>query len=119
VRAVEPIEGAEHMARRRGMPATRRDLSNGPGKLCRALGIDGSAYGVDLTRGALTICRGPRARHRIARSPRIGVDYAGDWAHRPWRFFDATSRYVSRPPRARLPAMADDSSSTPSGGPGS
>ena len=33
---------------------------------------------------------------RVAVSPRIGVDYAGDWAARPWRFFDAESPFVSR-----------------------
>src|SRR6187401_3869867 len=39
LRAVEPIAGAELMERRRGMPAARRELTNGPGKLCQAFGI--------------------------------------------------------------------------------
>jgi DNA-3-methyladenine glycosylase len=95
IRAVEPLLGLDQMAARRGMPATRRELTNGPGKLCSAFAIDGSAYGLDLTRGKLFLSDGPRVR--LARSARIGVDYAGSWAARPWRFFDPTSPYVSRP----------------------
>jgi len=46
-----------------------------------------------------------RAAVRIARATRIGVDYAGDWAHRPWRFFDRDSPFVSTA-SARLRARA-------------
>jgi DNA-3-methyladenine glycosylase len=101
IRAVEPLAGLEAMARRRGMAASRCELTNGPGKLCSAFGIDRSVYGADLTQGRLFLGDGPRAA--VARSPRIGVDYAAEWAARPWRFFDPASRYVSRvrntPPR--------------------
>lgn len=96
VRAVEPIEGASLMAARRGMDARSRDLTNGPGKLCEAFGISRSGYGVDLCkRGAIYLVDGPAPR-KIARSPRIGVDYAGVWADKKWRFFDPESPYVSR-----------------------
>jgi DNA-3-methyladenine glycosylase len=94
IRAVEPLEGLELMATRRGMAAARRELTNGPGKLCVAFGIDRAAYGADLTRGPLRLAAGVPAR-RVARSPRIGVDYAGAWAARPHRFYDADSKYVS------------------------
>jgi DNA-3-methyladenine glycosylase len=94
IRAVEPVAGLEYMARRRGMAASRCELTNGPGKLCSAFGIDRSAYGADLTQGRLFLGAGPRAV--VARSPRIGIDYAGEWAARPWRFFDPASRFVSR-----------------------
>lgn len=73
----------------------------GPGLLCRALGIDRRHNGHDLCRpqaqGAdLWIQPPPHPRQpRIAGSPRIGVDYAGEWARRPWRYFDADSPYVS------------------------
>ncbi len=73
----------------------------GPGLLCRALGIDRRQNGMDL-------CRTGRSAHslwieaprvprpaRVANSARIGVDYAGDWAHRAWRYFDPDSPYVS------------------------
>jgi len=94
VRAVEPLEGLELMAARRGVPETSPTLTNGPGKLCEAFAIDGARYGVDLCRGPLVLIDGPRGR--IGRSARIGVDYAGDWALRPWRFFERENRYVSR-----------------------
>lgn len=99
LRAVEPVEGLELMAVRRGLPPTSRDLTNGPGKLCEAFGIDKAHYAADLCEGPLFLA--PGTRPRVARSPRIGVDYAGEWAERPWRFYDRESPWVSRPPRAR------------------
>jgi DNA-3-methyladenine glycosylase len=94
VRAVEPVLGVEHMARRRNLPGDSRDLTNGPGKLCQAFGIGKAEYGVDLCTSNLFLAAGPRATSTS--SPRIGVDYAEDWAQKPWRFFDPKSRYVSR-----------------------
>lgn len=94
VRAVEPVAGLELMAARRGMPATRLDLTNGPGKLCRAFGIGRDDYGADLCGKRLFLADGPRTPSQ--RSARVGIDYAGDWAQKPWRFTDAKSRYVSR-----------------------
>jgi DNA-3-methyladenine glycosylase len=94
IRAVEPVEGVQLMAARRGLPAASLDLTRGPGRTCQALAIDGRHYAADLTSSSLTILDGPKVR--VARSTRIGVDYAGEWAKRPWRFFDPLSRYVSR-----------------------
>jgi DNA-3-methyladenine glycosylase len=94
IRAVEPLEGLELMAERRGVALSSANLSNGPGKVCQAFGIDRKLYGADLCRGPLVLIDGPRGS--IGRSPRIGVDYAGDWAARPWRFFERKNRYVSR-----------------------
>jgi DNA-3-methyladenine glycosylase len=98
VRAVEPVVGAEIMATRRGLDAGSVRLTNGPGKLCAALGLDRTAYGVDLTGGNLYLAAG-EARAAIGRSPRINVDYAGAWAARPWRFYERGNRYVSVAPR--------------------
>ncbi|HSC89040.1 MAG TPA: DNA-3-methyladenine glycosylase [Polyangiaceae bacterium] len=95
LRAVEPVSGIE-------LP------THGPGLLCKALGLDRSYSGLDLTRGALWIER-PRnhTSPRIQRAPRIGVDYAGAWAQKPWRFFDADSAWVSTvSPAARRRATA-------------
>ena len=94
VRALEPVHGLEWMAKRRHLPETSRDLSNGPGKLCQAMAIGREAYGLDLCASPLFLAEGPRTRS--ASSVRIGIDYAGDWAQKPWRFFDPKSRYVSR-----------------------
>ena len=89
IRALEPVSG---------IGAT----THGPGLLCRALHIDRELNGVSLRQAPLWIER-PAAyrRPRIARSERIGVDYAGDWALKPWRFYLADSRWVSRAPRRR------------------
>jgi DNA-3-methyladenine glycosylase len=99
IRAVEPLEGVELMAERRGLTPGDHDLTNGPGKLCQAFAIDRACYGADLCAGPLFLSLGTRPR--VARSPRIGIDYAGDWAARPWRFFERGSAWVSRAPRMR------------------
>jgi DNA-3-methyladenine glycosylase len=96
VRAIEPLAGMDVMAERRGLGMEQRQLTNGPGKLCSALGIGREHYGADLCDGksSVTVIEGePPARIRT--SPRIGVDYAGAWAKRPFRYFDAESLYVS------------------------
>ncbi|MCC6897444.1 MAG: DNA-3-methyladenine glycosylase [Polyangiaceae bacterium] len=101
IRAVEPLVGLELMARRRKMTADRRELTNGPGKLCAAFGIDRRHYGVDLAgTGGLYLADAPETRVVTAR--RIGIDYAGAWANRAWRFLEPGNRYVSRPPEGRL-----------------
>lgn len=92
LRALEPVTGFTERA-------------CGPGLLCRAMAVDRSLNGTDLCGGSLWIER-PRSPLpvRIGRSPRIGVDYAGPWARRPWRFFDRDSPQVStvrRRPEAR------------------
>jgi len=99
IRAVEPLEGLELMAERRGLAASDRNLTNGPGKICEAFAIGKASYAADLCRGPLFLSAG--ATPKVARSPRVGIDYAGEWAARPWRFFDPTSGWVSRAPRPR------------------
>ncbi len=102
VRALEPVEGIALMERRRGVGLP--GLTNGPGKLCIALGIDRRLDAADLTgeRVWLEEGTGPVTPSRIASGPRVGIDYAGDWAMRPWRFWIKDNRFVSRPvPAAR------------------
>jgi DNA-3-methyladenine glycosylase len=72
-------------------------LLAGPGKLCAGLGITRSASGEDVAEGErFAIFRRPRARRpRIGVSARVGVDYAGEAAGWPLRFFDADSKAVS------------------------
>jgi DNA-3-methyladenine glycosylase len=83
LRALEPVANVD-------------DSTWGPGLLCRALRIDRSLNGADLRGKDLWIerPREPRAV-RIGTGSRIGVDYAGEWAARPWRFFDRDSPHVS------------------------
>ncbi len=101
IRALEPVRGLELMVRRRNKPATSRELTNGPGKLTSALAITGADYGRDLCGDELFLEEGDVeiARGKIGRSPRINVDYAGEWAALPWRFYERGNRYVSVPPR--------------------
>jgi DNA-3-methyladenine glycosylase len=73
----------------------------GPGKLCRGLGIELAHKGLDLTVPAspLYVAEDGARRPKVARSPRIGVDYAGEWAARPLRFFASGHPSVSGPRR--------------------
>lgn len=104
VRAVEPLEGVALMALRRGLDGSysnrkgelTSNLSNGPGKLCQAFALDRAQYGADLTSSTLYLADDGTPAPRVARSTRIGVDYAAEWALKPWRFYDAGSRFVSR-----------------------
>jgi DNA-3-methyladenine glycosylase len=97
VRALEPIDGLDLMRARRGELSDPRGLTSGPGKLCRAMGLDGTAYGEDLTGEALHLELGRAGR--VGRSPRINVDYAGAWAAKPWRFYERGNPWVSVRPR--------------------
>jgi len=106
VRALEPVAGIDLMRERRGSVRRDADLTNGPGKLCQALGIDGSFDGTRLTRRPLRILASdPVDDADVEVSPRIGITRAADW---PLRWFIRRNAYVSiaRPgpskPRQRL-----------------
>ncbi len=96
LRAVEPLLGEATMAQRRGLRERDVRLTNGPGKLCQAFDVDRRHYGLDLTRGRLFLSDSELPRGPLGRSPRIGVDYAGSWAEKPWRFFERNNPWVSR-----------------------
>lgn len=86
LRALEPVAGIP--------PAFRTD---GPGRLTRALEVTRADNRVDLCGTTLFLRPGaPAPRRRIARGPRIGVDYAGAWAGKPYRFWIAGHPCVSR-----------------------
>jgi len=98
VRAVEPEEGTELMRGRRPV-SKERELTSGPGKLCRALGIDLSFDGEDLTEGGRVWLEEAGVRlepEQVAGGPRIGVAYAAEDALKPWRFWVEGNAYVSR-----------------------
>jgi len=86
IRALEPLEGI-------GEP------TNGPGKLCRALKLNKSFYGEDLCCSSrIWLEEGPEIpKTKIARSPRVGIDYAGPyWSKIPWRFYIKDNKFVSK-----------------------
>ncbi len=61
---------------------------NGPGRVTKALGIDGSFYGEDLVTSKRIWVEDPGIEAVIKTSPRIGIEYAGEyWKSRPWRFY--------------------------------
>ncbi|MBC7933008.1 MAG: DNA-3-methyladenine glycosylase [Rubrivivax sp.] len=97
IRAVEPDEGIELMRSRRPARADR-ELTSGPGKLCRALAIDLTHDGEDLRgrRVWLEDAGAHVAPSDIAAGPRIGVAYAGEDALKLWRFWLKGNEYVSR-----------------------
>lgn len=96
VRALQPVEGIERMRERRHQHPDH-NLTNGPGKLCIALGIDRTLDNADLSGERVWLeeyeAISPR---RIAKGPRIGIDYAEDWIEKPWRFWIRDNSYVSR-----------------------
>lgn len=94
VRAIEPVEGIELMRERRPRARRIEDLTNGPGKLCAALGIDGHHNRLPLQKPPILIRRGaPVAAEDIVETTRIGITKAADW---PLRWYVASSSFVSR-----------------------
>jgi DNA-3-methyladenine glycosylase len=94
VRAIEPVDGLELMQERRGPKVRGFNLTNGPGKLCAALGIDGSMNGLSLQRGALIIREGRNVPDdQVELTPRIGITKAADW---PLRYLIRGNPWVSK-----------------------
>ncbi len=96
IRAVEPVEGIELMRKRRkGQPD--HNLTNGPGKLCIAMGIDRRLDAADLLGNRVWLEAGRNIpRSQIASGPRIGIDYAEEWKDKRWRFWIRGNAFVSR-----------------------
>jgi len=97
VRALEPVEGIGLMRKRR-RGRSDQSLTNGPGKLCIALGIDRKLDGADLLGDRVWIeeGRGRIPPSAIAVGRRIGIDYAEAWVDKPWRFWIRNNPFVSR-----------------------
>jgi DNA-3-methyladenine glycosylase len=103
LRAIEPVVGVEVMRRRR-----RREtdpdykLASGPARLCQSMAVDRALDGHDLATGnGLWLATGESgvangSRESVSVGPRIGVDYAGEWSARPWRFWLTGNAAVSR-----------------------
>ncbi len=99
IRALEPLDGVELMAERRGLdPSQKRALCSGPGKLTQALAVTLADNGSDLESGPLVISGRPERYSDpvVQRDLRIGITKA---AELPWRFCLAGSPYLSVPVR--------------------
>ncbi len=101
VRAVEPLRGVDVMLKRTGKSKLDYTLTKGPGNVGKALGISKIHSGMMLTGEDLFIAadEGPGiGEGLIETSKRIGVDYAGEDALLPYRFFLKGNKYVSGRP---------------------
>jgi len=97
IRAVEPVEGIEEMLLRTGKKKPDYTLTRGPGNVSKALGIYTKHNGIFLSDEKLFIADDGKkyTRSDIVASPRIGVDYAGEDAKLPYRFYVRGNPYVS------------------------
>lgn len=102
VRAVQPLDNIEVMMTRRNMLKPMPSLTAGPGRWTSAMGITTGLNATPLLdpESPIQLVKGQRSipERNIGSSRRIGVDYAGDWAERPWRFFIRQNPWVSRHP---------------------
>ncbi|GGE48934.1 putative 3-methyladenine DNA glycosylase [Pullulanibacillus camelliae] len=113
VRALEPVEGINVMIQHRFQKKyteglreekltlrLKKQLTNGPGKLTQALGINQRYYGHDLRLPPLHIIEPPATPLSnppvIASGPRINIDYAKEAIHYPWRFWLENNPYISQ-----------------------
>ena len=98
IRAVEPMQGVEHMLQRTGKQKISPDLTSGPGKVGKAFGFHTSQCGLLVNSKELFIADdGFELKEKdIVRSPRIGVDYAGEHAEWHYRFYVKNNPFVSR-----------------------
>jgi DNA-3-methyladenine glycosylase len=101
VRAIQPVDGKETMLSRRNKNQLQPDVTAGPGRLTEALGITTGLTGTDLTGETIWIEErdnifAENSEMKIQCTPRIGVDYAGDHARRPWRFLLKESKWISK-----------------------
>ncbi len=87
IRAVR-ITSGHGVVRKRRPRVAEKHWASGPGRVCAALGIGLHHYGLDLAGETIWLeDRGVNVPAReVKRTPRIGVDYAGKWALKPWRF---------------------------------
>lgn len=93
LRAVEPLKGSDVIEKRRGK--TGSETTNGPAKLCQALGIDKQLNGHDLRTGALRLIpQKALPQTDIVQTTRIGIAHGQDV---PWRFYIKGNPYVSKP----------------------
>ncbi|ATP56599.1 3-methyladenine DNA glycosylase [Pedobacter ginsengisoli] len=99
IRGIEPVHGIDIMLRRRNMVLLKPNITAGPGALSKAMGIDKSLNAKDLLGDEIWIedKGGVFPDDQIVSSARVGVDYAGDHALFPWRYYIRGNKFVSKP----------------------
>lgn len=99
IRAVNPTIGLDVMQARRNMAIIKPNITRGPGSVAKALGISRKINGISLQSDVLWLeDQGLEfADDEIAAVPRVGVDYAGEDALLPYRFYVKGNPYVSKP----------------------
>ncbi len=99
IRALEPLDGLEIMMERRSLCKLETRITKGPGSLATALGLRTSMTGESLIQKKSKIYMEDRGikypSSDIIQTPRIGVGYAEECAHWPWRFYVKNNNYVS------------------------
>lgn len=99
IRAVEPLKGQDVMIKNRFGRELKNEmdkynLTNGPGKVCKAFSITKKHYGIDLTGNEIFILNNSKlGEEEIGISQRIGIKKS---VHLPWRFFIKNNNYISR-----------------------
>ena len=104
IRGVEPVKGIEGMSINRYgkdydslRKSQKANLTNGPGKLCRAMGITRKLNGIDLQGQELYILDAPNIKYEdIISAKRIGIDYAEEAKDFLWRYYIKDNPYVSK-----------------------
>ncbi|RZA01275.1 MAG: DNA-3-methyladenine glycosylase [Sphingobacteriaceae bacterium] len=99
IRAINPTEGLDIMQHRRNMQVVKSSITSGPGSVAKALGISRALNATSLQDNKIWIeDKGLTfADDQIAAVPRVGVDYAGEDALLPYRFYVKGNPYVSKP----------------------
>jgi len=102
IRAIEPLKGIDVMLERTGKEKLDNTLTKGPGNVSKALGISFKQHsGHSLLSKDLFIAEDgfTFSKKEIMASPRIGVDYAGEDASLPYRFYIKGNPFVSGKPK--------------------
>ena len=98
IRAVEPIKGLGIISKNRNIKSKKiKDLTNGPGKLSRALAIDKELNGYDLISGDELYIKEAeeKSAYEIVACKRVNIDYAEEYKEKLWRFYIKDNPYVS------------------------
>ncbi|MBP3952708.1 DNA-3-methyladenine glycosylase [Bacillus suaedae] len=95
IRAIEPYIGLEKMYERRGFDKKEQQLTNGPGKLTKAMAITQELYGHPIFQNPLYLVEG-NVPKTIESGPRIGIGNSGEAREYPWRFWISENQFISR-----------------------